>query len=253
MDYFKKGLLFYYSKKKLKERLAKVIFKKLLIGIQFLHDNGICHLDLKPENIILDKTFWPIILDFGFARKYKDEKENKILLKGNMGTDYYKCPEIWEKVEFYGDKADIFSLGVLLLNMVTGYYGFATAEETDDYYSLIKNNINEDYTEYWEKIKQENLSKEFKDLYVKMIAYNPENRPSIEKIFKSNWLKEINNLSQDEENEINKELDEIFKDLLKVEIEIQKAYNIIEKYGLKTKCGENDENAIFKDKRLKPK
>ena len=74
IDYFSKGILEYYiENNRLEEKTAKVIFKNIALGVQFLHNHNICHLNLKPDNIILDKTFRPIILDFGFATKFKDE------------------------------------------------------------------------------------------------------------------------------------------------------------------------------------
>ena len=74
MDFFSKGLLYdYVFSGSMKERLAKYIFRKIILGFQFLHSNGICHLDIKIENIIFDKDFWPVIIDFGFSKKYKNE------------------------------------------------------------------------------------------------------------------------------------------------------------------------------------
>ena len=53
MDFFSKGLLFdYVASGSMNERLAKFIFRKVILGFQFLHSNGICHLDIKAENII---------------------------------------------------------------------------------------------------------------------------------------------------------------------------------------------------------
>ena len=76
IDYFSNGLLFdYVAHSGLGEKLAKVIFKKLVLGLQFLHNNKICHLDIKPENIIFDDKFWPVYIDFGFSKIYKDEND----------------------------------------------------------------------------------------------------------------------------------------------------------------------------------
>ena len=60
MNYFEKGNLFYYIQNKkdgFEEIHAKILFKKILEGIQFCHKNNICHLDIKTENILLDKDF----------------------------------------------------------------------------------------------------------------------------------------------------------------------------------------------------
>ena len=67
------------------------------------------------------------------------------------------------------------------------------------------------YEEYWDKLdKNKTLSNEFKDLYMKMVAYNPKDRPSLEEILKSDWLKNIRNASEEELKNIkNKMIEEL--------------------------------------------
>ena len=208
IDYFSKGILEYYIENNpFEEKTAKVIFKNIALGVQFLHNHNICHLDLKPNNIFLNKTFKPIILDFGFATKYKDENGNSLILKGNMGAQGYKCPEMWEKARFYGDKADIFSLGVILFKLVTGEDAFEEAKSSDELYKLI---IDNNYSTYWEKFGLTDFSEDFKELYKMMIHYDAKERWTIDKVLESDWLKEIDNLSEDEEKKIKKELECIY-------------------------------------------
>ena len=66
IDYFSKGNLLDYiqNSDKFSERQAKIIFKKIVEGIKFCHNKNICHLDIKPANIIFDNKFEPIIIDF---------------------------------------------------------------------------------------------------------------------------------------------------------------------------------------------
>ena len=175
IDYFSNGLLFdYVAQSGLGEKLAKVIFKKLVLGLQFLHNNKICHLDIKPENIIFDDKFWPVYIDFGFSKIYKDENDQIILFNFNKGTDKYAYPELYDIKQINGEKADIFSLGAVLFNIVTGTYGFLSVQT--DLYNLIKE---KEYEDYWEIFKDKNLSDDFKDLYVQMVAYEPGDRPTI--------------------------------------------------------------------------
>ena len=246
IDYFSKGLLQDYCESgKLTEKLAKVIFKKLLVGLEFLHKNNILHLDIKTENIVLDKDFWPIFIDFGFSQEYKDENGNEKLIKCGYGTTQYACPEIF-KGEYLNEKADIFSLGVVLFNLVTGNkYGFK--EIKDEEYDFIRNRK---YTQYWKKIGFENLPNDFKELYVKMVADNPEERPKIKEIFDSSWLKEISGISENDEG-IKNELENI-RNEIKSENEIF-AEDKISKERLTTRAGNSSEDGIFKKRTLKPK
>ena len=75
IDYFSNGTLLYYVQNyRFSEKQAKIIFKKIVEGIKFCHNKNICHLDIKPANIIFDNKFEPIIIDFGLSKKIKDNK-----------------------------------------------------------------------------------------------------------------------------------------------------------------------------------
>ena len=124
---------------------------------------------------------------------------------------------MWDKFLYKGVESDIFSLGVVLFNLMTGKVGFLTSKKNDNYYKLIINNNGNDEL-YWETIKtqiKKEFSKEFKELYFQMVALNPSERPSIENILNSNWLKEINNLNEEEENKLENELQEYLEELYK--------------------------------------
>ena len=158
IDFFSQENLYYYldedsNPNGLTEIQAKIIFKKIVEGIQFCHSRNICHLDIKLCNIMFDNKFNPIIIDYGLSRKFKDPKTNKIIVfEGAAGTDEYKSPEMFEKQEFTGVESDIFSLGIVLFNLVTGKAGFITSEKEDKYYNLIRNVEDNDYTPYWNKV-----------------------------------------------------------------------------------------------------
>ena len=249
IDYFSKGLLLdYILNNCLTERQAKVIFRRLILGFQFLHRNGICHLDIKLENIVFDKDFWPVIIDFGLSKKFKDENGQKIFVRHVGGSDEYNSPERWIDQEIDGEKADIFSLGAVLITLVTGNRGFLTSQVDDKYYKLI---IEGNYKTYWKKIHQENIPRNFKYLYLGMVDPNPACRTELEDILRSPWLNEVNNLTKEEEDKIKKELENIYNNKIKTIKEIN-----IEKYArannLITRSFTDDKNTIFRDKNLKP-
>ena len=77
-----------------------------------IHNLGICHRDLKLENILLTDKFSPKIADFGFATM------NAPNLNEYIGTRIYAAPEFFEKNPYDGKKADIFSLGKTLIDWI---------------------------------------------------------------------------------------------------------------------------------------
>ena len=83
--------------------------KGLLEGIKFLHLNGICHRDIKPDNLYLaDNSTDPKIIDFNSAIKLR-EKEFTI---GVAGDPEYQAPEM-QKSKAYSNKVDIWSAGLV--------------------------------------------------------------------------------------------------------------------------------------------
>ena len=230
IDYFSHGNLLDYIENSngFLERTAKMIFKKIVERIQFCHNKNICHLDIKPANIVFDNEFEPIIIDFGLSLKINDDK----IYEGETGTEQYECPEMWEKGKFTGVEADIFSLGALLFNLIAPSFGFLQAKKDDPYYSLI---IEDKEKEYWNKIlpliNNIELSENFKNLYTKMIAYEPKNRPTIEEILAHPWFDEIKNLSKEEEKkEIAEKLEEIYNKIKECNPSINNLEQKIENY-----------------------
>ena len=112
-------------------------------------------------------------------------------MRGTKGTKYMMCPQMFEGDIYYGIDADIFALGVLLNELVFNERAFKQSD--DDIYQDIKDKNYDKFWERSEKIEKEyGRSKEFKDLYVKMVAYKPEERPKIEDILNDPQLDEIN-------------------------------------------------------------
>jgi serine/threonine protein kinase len=95
---------------------AMQIFQGLLEGMSQAHKAGIVHRDLKPANIIISNDRVPKIMDFGIARQLKEAKGPDRQL---IGTPRYLAPEYIEKGEV-GPQADVFALGLILDEMLTG-------------------------------------------------------------------------------------------------------------------------------------
>ena len=212
LDYASKGELFNYiysTSNGLKEKYAKLIFSKILKGVEALHKAGFCHRDLKMQNILLDEFYNPKICDFGYATEIQG-KDGSGKLNEFLGTENYAAPEIFLGSPYDGIKVDIFSLGVILLNLVTKKIGFLKSSKSDPYYKYISARL---YKLYWKKVKNQigEISDELKDLYIKMVSFNPDERPTIDEIFKHPWMKEIQDLNESEYKILEKEVFDEFK------------------------------------------
>jgi serine/threonine protein kinase/tetratricopeptide (TPR) repeat protein len=107
---------------KLPPREALEIIPQICAALQFAHDEGIVHRDIKPENILLDKKGRVKIADFGLAKILGQEPKDCRLTGARdiMGTPHYMAPEQMEKPQTVDHRADIYSLGVVFYEMLTG-------------------------------------------------------------------------------------------------------------------------------------
>ncbi len=101
---------------------ALAIVPHICEALQFAHDQGIVHRDIKPENVLLDKTGRVKIADFGLAKLLTHSPQDFTLTHSMqvMGTPRYMAPEQIEKPTEVDHRADIYSLGVMFYEMLTG-------------------------------------------------------------------------------------------------------------------------------------
>jgi tetratricopeptide (TPR) repeat protein/predicted Ser/Thr protein kinase len=107
---------------RLSPREALEIIPQICGALQFAHDEGIVHRDIKPENVLLDKKGRVKIADFGLAKILGQEPKDFRLTGARdvVGTPHYMAPEQVEKPQEVDHRADIYSLGVVFYEMLTG-------------------------------------------------------------------------------------------------------------------------------------
>ena len=99
---------------------ALVIVPKICEALQYAHEQGIVHRDIKPENILMDKAGHVKIADFGIAKILGDGERTNLTEEQAIGTPHYMSPEQIEKPQSVDHRADIYSLGVVFYEMLTG-------------------------------------------------------------------------------------------------------------------------------------
>lgn len=97
------------------------IIRQAAIGLQYAHENGLVHRDIKPNNLMLSKLGQVKILDLGLALLRGDQEAETLTGEGHvMGTADYMAPEQWETSHTVDIRADIYSLGCTLYTLLTG-------------------------------------------------------------------------------------------------------------------------------------
>jgi hypothetical protein len=101
---------------------ALALIPDLCAALQYAHDHGILHRDIKPENILLDTRGRVKIADFGIARIAGDDRGEFTLTKTGsvLGSAAYIAPEQIERPQDVDHRADLYSLGVVFYEMLTG-------------------------------------------------------------------------------------------------------------------------------------
>ena len=162
------------------EKDAANMFQQLMCAIEYCHNNGICHRDLKLENLLYlnegNEEDNPIkVIDFGLSQLF--HKKN---LSTPVGTAFYLSPEIL--TGNYTEKCDIWSAGVILYIFLSGDPPFKGNDDISIYTKISQMNFS------FPDEKWGNISEEAKDLIRHMLC--PENeRYSARQVLEHSWLK----------------------------------------------------------------
>ncbi|GAA5951592.1 hypothetical protein JCM3765_005979 [Sporobolomyces pararoseus] len=121
------GELFDYlvEKGRLPLEETRQLFGQLVLGIAYLHGEGVVHRDLKLENVLLDERCRVKVADFGFGREFERGK----WMDTWVGTLGYCAPEVISGKKYLGEEVDIWSLGVIFYALVTGSLPFDDDDE----------------------------------------------------------------------------------------------------------------------------
>ncbi|XP_064413320.1 ribosomal protein S6 kinase alpha-3 isoform X4 [Latimeria chalumnae] len=175
------------------EREASAVLFTITKTVEYLHTQGVVHRDLKPSNILyVDESGNPEsirICDFGFAKQLRAENG---LLMTPCYTANFVAPEVLKR-QGYDAACDIWSLGVLLYTMLTGYTPFANGPDDtpEDILARIGSGKFSLSGGYWNSV-----SDEAKDLVSKMLHVDPHQRLTAALVLRHSWIVHRDKLPQ---------------------------------------------------------
>ena len=159
-----------------KSMIFKKIFKQIFEAMNYLHKHHMAHRDIKLENILMTKDYVIKIIDFGFGMYNPENKLQNFF----CGTPNYMPPEIAFKKPYVGQKADLWSLGVLVYKLFCADFPFKGKNEKDLYKCIKRGKfIMASYTPDY-----------IKRIISNMIELDPNRRLTCENVLNSSWLRD---------------------------------------------------------------
>jgi serine/threonine protein kinase len=154
----------------------KRLFYDVVLAVQYLHNQGIAHNDIKPENVMINSAGRAVLVDFGYAKDFAFAGDN-----AKNGTLMYAAPELLRPGTYDTQKADIWSLAILLYVMAVGKFPFVGDDEQKIVHQIIRG-----------KFKfPSNMDTQVKALIRRMAQVNVNKRPTIECVVEDPFFDEV--------------------------------------------------------------
>eukprot|EP01017_Pseudomicrothorax_dubius_P032419 TRINITY_DN4249_c0_g1_i7.p1 TRINITY_DN4249_c0_g1~~TRINITY_DN4249_c0_g1_i7.p1 ORF type:complete len:343 (+),score=69.37 TRINITY_DN4249_c0_g1_i7:112-1140(+) len=178
LEYCPGGELYFLLRRRLmlSEDQARFYAGQILLALEYLHSRDIAYRDLKPENILLDEEGYVRLADFGLSAVNREGEE----MTSVCGTPEYVAPEmlVYRK---YDKKIDVWALGVLLFEMLTGVSPFAGQTRPELFRNIA----------YTPLRLPKHFSAEVKSLIGGLLQKNPAQRMSLEEAKNHPWFNSL--------------------------------------------------------------
>ncbi|XP_065863189.1 CBL-interacting serine/threonine-protein kinase 7-like [Euphorbia lathyris] len=161
---------------KLPESKARRYFQQLCSALQFCHQNGVAHRDVKPQNLLLDADGNLKVSDFGLSALA--EAHNWSVLQTACGTPAFTAPEVMARRGYDGGRADAWSCGVILFFLLSAKLPFDDSNMTLMYKKIQRR----------EYQMPSPITKSAKSMINQLLDPNPNTRMSIEQLMNHSWF-----------------------------------------------------------------
>lgn len=172
------------------EPLVRFITKQVLLGLEYLHRNGILHRDLKADNLLLEIDGTCKISDFGISKRSQDIYANNAEMS-MQGTVFWMAPEVIDSIvedkkQGYSAKIDIWSLGCVVLEMFAGKRPWSNEAVISAIYKIGKTKLAPPIPENIKHL----VSQDAKDFINQCCTINPEQRPTATQLLNHRFIKD---------------------------------------------------------------
>ena len=205
MEIGKYGNLRNFQRNVLKRRIFSesmicFIANQILNGIIYCHKCKIAHMDIKPQNVVVDEFLNTKLIDFSISINYKNKKLNEEMKIPFRGTNFYMSKEVLntETIKIRDlNKIDLYAFGVLLYNLAFGKYPYNLSHgDEENYEAIIKKIENEKLTFPDTK----DYSSHFLDFISKLLEKDIDKRINIYEALNHYWIKGAKIILDEKEN-----------------------------------------------------
>jgi protein-serine/threonine kinase len=168
----------------LEEKYVVVIVREVLIGLSYLHKSNVIHRDIKAANVLVTASGKVMICDFGVSALLATTSSKRNTF---IGTPYWMAPEVAQPVPAYDTKADIWSLGIMIYEMIKG---------SPPHFRIAHLKV----IQMIPKVKPPRLaenegSKDIRDFIPFTLTESPSDRLTAEELLKTRWIKNASKAS----------------------------------------------------------
>ncbi|KAK7204541.1 kinase-like domain-containing protein, partial [Myxozyma melibiosi] len=164
------------------EEQCRLYFRDLILGIEYLHSQGIVHRDIKPDNLLLNEDNVLKIVDFGVSEFFAREQENGDTVTKQAGSPAFMAPEmcVVPRIEYSGRASDIWAMGVTLYCLVFGRLPFVGTD--GNLLDLYRKTQTEDF------YLPENTNADLRDLFARLLDKNFRTRIRMPELREHPWI-----------------------------------------------------------------